>query len=407
MFLYWDGYEIDGSDTDFNIVLPESVQISELADCFLGLPVFDKEQKPEFVFNKGNKQKKISYHEWKKVLLNGDFTSIYITINCLHPEELPEELRQKIYSISERREPREEAWGKVEHPCTPPVKQHYYTRGDMTVMFFVGRETVSADEELDGYITNVELIQNSKEMLPCVRLNMGPGFYYEYAMYIVDSLRDSFPSVATYGGLDCEGGWTFGCTYADSLYLYEKLEIPVRYSIKNTLKHYCDCDVLMPCIWYYQGRGGWKAECTDGFVLAENSPSYLDSKDIKKLDRLSFGEYADLAQEVLSAEESAFEIAVRTAVRFILPKPENFSPYCEEAVSRLKQAELSCETGGDWYDLGYFCFSKMGEQETIQFRVPYQRKAYLCALLELLEAGKLDKIKPETYRRRHESENKG
>ena len=39
MFIYWDGYEIDGSDTDFSIILPENVQIMELVDIFLKNPL--------------------------------------------------------------------------------------------------------------------------------------------------------------------------------------------------------------------------------------------------------------------------------------------------------------------------------------------------------------------------------
>jgi len=48
MFLYWDGYEIDGSDTAFDIILPESIQVWEFVECFLNIPVFTDAPKPEY-----------------------------------------------------------------------------------------------------------------------------------------------------------------------------------------------------------------------------------------------------------------------------------------------------------------------------------------------------------------------
>lgn len=401
MFIYWNGYEIDGSDTDFNLVLPESVQLSELAEVFLHNPLIDHRLQPKLEILLGGKNKEISREEFGEKLLAGDYKMLTVTVNCRHPEELPEDLRREIYAISERREPHEEAYGKTENPCTEPVRQGYYTRGEKTVTLYFTRETVQPDEETYGYVTNMEILKNSGQGLPCVLMNVGPGFYYEYAIYLVDWLRERFPSIATFGGLDCEGGWTFGCTYADSLYQYEKVDFPVRYSVKNTLKRLCACGVLCPCIWYYKNRSGWVADPTDDFIMVEHIPSFLDDRGRSKQKGYSFGEYAGHCQALLENSDSEFDMICGTAVRIVLPEPDLFVECGKEVQKELKQAYEASSLSGKWRKLGYFSFCKRDGRNYAQFRISYMSKPYLEALLKALADGRLDAVMPEIYRRRH------
>jgi len=86
MFVYWDGFEIDGSDTDFNIVLPENVQIQEFVDCFLSMPIFSKAIEPSISYYKNNKECNLSLNELKEKILAGNLLDVSINVNCLHLE---------------------------------------------------------------------------------------------------------------------------------------------------------------------------------------------------------------------------------------------------------------------------------------------------------------------------------
>jgi len=154
MFLYWDGYEIDGSDTDFEIILPESVQALEFVDCYLNMPVFCNVPTPEYLHCgsgchgvwHGDKCKPINLGDLRGKLLSNDYSKISITINCQHIDLLPKEIQKEIYAKSASRkcitvlnEPSESEevepfdFTKAENPCLAPVVQTILDRGGMTM----------------------------------------------------------------------------------------------------------------------------------------------------------------------------------------------------------------------------------------------------------------------------------
>jgi hypothetical protein len=405
MFIYWDGYEIDGSDTDFNIILPESIQVYEFVECFLSIPIFNDVtvRKPFVYYRRNNKQFKLSLKELKDKLLSGCYPEICIDINCQHPEQLPDELRAEIYAISERREPHEAAYGKVENPCTPPVAQQYYTRGEMTVELRIQKPGANEEYQIDesennGYVYNIEMINLPGSKPNEFLINMGPSFYYEYAMYIVDYIRDRFPSLGIYGGLDCGGGWTDGCTYSASIYRYERVCVPVKYSVKNTIKRLTEYKTARSYKAYY--KRGWKYEYefVNGFILA----SQRKMEPEEKLKKITLSEYISLVETSLLMQTDLFTQICDTAVRIKLPFPNEYNEN-SGAAERLRQAlpQLD-ESVADWYFTGYLAFASVDEKPVCEFRVHYTMKKYLLELLELSESGAIDFIKTETYNERHD-----
>lgn len=403
MFIYWNGYEIDGSDTDFDIVLPENVQVWEFVECFLSLPIFNHSKKPEISWYQNRKQKKLTVTALKEKLLSGDYPVITVSINCLLMEQMPEELQRTLYSISERRDPHEEAYGKTEHPCMAPVIQNDYYRGEMTVELRIQKpgtknwvigddETVTDD---DGYVHNIELFNSAgTEPVPAFALNVGPSFYYEYAIYIIDQLRDSFPGLGTCGGLDCHGGWTEGCTYADSIYGYEKIQLPVKYSIKNMLKRLTEYNIVRSYKSYY--KKGWQYEYTNGFNLV----NYALTQNSKQPDFITFEQYNELVEMALSLNTEPFAMVCDTAISIKLPSPEEFAQNPEvEKKLRRTVPELSRQNG-DWQFTGYFAFTVVSGNPVAEFRVNYKLKPYLMTLLELAELGEIEFMKAVTYERR-------
>ena len=420
MFIYWDGYEIDGSDTDFSLVLPENVQLSEFVDCFLSLPVFVRDQAPSISWYQDGKRNELSVTELHKKLLAGGYPTIEININCLLMEQMPAILQEKLYSISERREPPEKAYGKVESPCMAPLIQRDYTRGDMTVTLRIpaaGSQHVVTDSsfEPNGYVNNIELLRSSGVSLPYLDISVGPGFYYEYAIYIIDSLLDSFPSLATYGGLDCEGGWTDGCTYANSIYWYEKVQLPIEHNISHSLKHLTEYGIMRPCQHYYQ----WdrKIAYTTGFVLANHQegesgkqckqPTIADFKADElgvQPKHVSFTEYLHLVETAFLISDDPFTLVCDTAAYIMLLSPEEFSQN-PSAMSRLQAAVPAIPSefpnqDTTWLFTGFFSFTLADGKPACEFRVAYKMRPYLLILLELAESGEIEFMKQITYKRR-------
>ena len=389
MFIYWDGFEIDGSDTDFSIILPENVQVWEFVECFLSIPIFSNTPKPSVFYRQGNKQHKWKLVKLKEKVLAGDYPAVNIQVLCRHIEQLPENLRAEVYAISERRDPQESAYGKVENPCTTPVIE-------MTVellMQQLGTGHGIDDGDEYGYIHNFELFRSANKENPWFRINVGPGFYYEYAIFIMDYLLDHFPGIGTCGGLDCGGGWTGGCTYADSIYYYERILMPVEYSTRNTLKRLTEYDIVRSWSYKHYDKTGWKYEYADGFCLAGQSPI---QSNFNKDKPYSFAEYLELVDMVLELDADPFSMVCETAIRIMLPPVKEYAKNPE--ASRKLQAALP--DSGNQNFTGYFAFTKIDGNPMAEFRVPYPMKKYLLTLFELAESGAIDFIKPVTWQRR-------
>lgn len=402
MFIYWDGFEIDGSDTDFSVMLPENVQLCEFVECFLALPIFSDSPKPAILYEQDKyekKQPKLSPAQLKEKLLAGDYPDLSVQVNCLHPELLPPEIKDKIYALSERREPHELAYGKSENPCTEPVVQTGFDRGGMTVELCIPQPNTESRfgnvEVFKGYVYNVELFRPTDQKRSYVEINVGPSFFFEYAMFIIDSLRDHFPGIGVCGGLDCGGGWTEGCTYADSLYYLERILLPVEYGVRNTFKRLTEYDIVRSWSDRHYQKKEWVCEYTDGFHLAAHP--YWE-KPSEKDKPLSFAKYLELVDMALDLDDTPFSMICDTAIRIKLPMPEEYSQNAA-AIKELRKS-LPPKKQEDYSFTGFFAFTKIDGKPMAEFRVCYILKPYLLKLLELAESGEIDFIKPVTYQRR-------
>jgi len=442
MFLYWDGYEIDGSDSSFDVVLPESVQNHDFFKCFLDMPIFSNIPLPLFHLQKqhisghnSGKKRKISKDEFMQRLLTGDFANMSFSINCQHPEMLPPQCHAQVYALSQGRDPHEEAYGKAQNPCTRPIIQKDFDRGSMTIDVYVrkiGPDWHWRKEEYDGphYKYNFDAAKAANEGDITFEMFVGPSAYYEYAMYIVEYMRQHFPSIAIHGGLDCGGGWTDGCTYADSLYAYEKIHLPVRHNIRHTLKWLTKYGIIRSFRRYYSNSKskGFQAHhvyTIKGFYPAKgwgnvNPPAKEEEMTIP------FDQYVELAElatsnaasphsntvasdtshseAVVSDSTSSFDQVVETAVDIILPQPETYAQN-PNAVKLLQEAlpdNPRYARYKEWQFSGYMAFTTWEGRQLCELRIRYDMKKYLTTLLNLAESGQIEFIKQEVYDTRHE-----
>lgn len=409
MFLYWDGYEIDGSDTDFEIVLPESVQTLEFAECFLSIPIFCDVPTPEYLYCNtqchgiwhGDGCKKITLEELKSKLLSNDYSKLAIIINCQHSDLLTNELRSEVYGKSEKRKFNEDPdlfpdpeepmdYSKIENPCVAPVIQNSFDRGGVTMSLLIFKDCENGAGEGGG---------------TALALNVGPSAFYEYTMYVVDYLQERFPSIKT----DLDGGLnTCGCTFSSSLYGYEKIQFPVKHSVKHTLKRLCEYGLMSYHSWY---KNGHKHKCiANGFYPASG---YWDYD--KQLGHMPFSEYLELIEITSgSAELSTAGQVFETAVKIILPAPSMYKENNEimQMLERLAElpehyAKASGERRDEiarWYRSGYMSFLTVEGVTICELRVQANMKAYLQTWLNLMESGSIDFIKTEMHKRRNEDE---
>lgn len=402
MFLYWDGYEIDGSDTDFDIILPENVQIREFIERFLSIPIFCKKTKPIYntlparSFHRGYvpPEEIISKSDFDVRLLSGDYSSLSIMVCCRHPEELDTELRSQIFSLSEGRKPHEEAYKKAENPCTPPANKEPFMTVDLTIGK-VQKNWKKSDLIYEGsenaYSYNFSMSSLAKKGGVCFTLGIPVSSNYEYAMYIVKYMESYFPSIKVWGGIEC----SCGCTFGNSLYAYEKVQIPIHNNVKTLLKRLTEYGIIRSNVSFY--NEDWTIEHSkSGFFLKAREDNWHSPPK----EALPFEEYLTLIDLTLSTKTEPFKQIFETAVSMQLPPPDFYSenPQVVKILSEKLEAAVPYEIRKTWYKqdflyLGYIAFVMIDDKPVCEFRVHYQMKNYLLALFELTESGMLDFIK--------------
>jgi hypothetical protein len=386
LFLYRYGYEIDGSDTDFDLVLPENRQLADFVDFFLTLPIFtdrypphiytDLRQSARAELENNAPAESIRQEELLEGLRDGTIREVGVDINCRHPEEMTTALRREIYALSAKLEPPEAAAAEAIHPCMEPILQDGYTRGGMTVGLTLTLSTEEKDE---------------------VRLNVGPAFIREYVLYITGKLAESFPGLTITGGLDSsDTGDADNSTFSQSLYAYERVSLPVWSSVKHTLKRLTEVDIARSYRWTYFKKG-WHFQPLEEFRQAGTLKESL----------LNYEDYLAKVAEVLKSDCTELEAICATAVHIMLPEPSIFKdkPTIWKKVEKFLPTKddgtplTTFDIGGDAG--GYLAFFAGSGGPMCELRVNRRAAAYLRALLDMMKAGELDFLKTITYNRRH------
>ena len=397
MFLYWDGFEIDGSDTDFDIVLPENVQMHEFVECFLNIPLFCNVPPPEFscctkqcsgIWH-DNKCKAITVDELKNKLLAGDYSEyrygLSATINCLHPDLLTEELRTQIYAQSEGRkfnddpelfpEPEKPIdYSKVESPCDIPVIQTNFDRGGVTMQLLIYRNDKG---------------ENS------LTLNVGPSSYYEYTIYVLKYIRERFPGIE----VDVENGLnTCGCTFGRSLYAYEKVLIPIKHSISHTLKWFVKHGIMSYREYFDKRYKRIHDFVADGFFVAAdywNAP--MNSSP------MAFGDYIELVELATSDESDSVRQMFTTAVTIMLPPTKILDNTHSISIEKNMWAENYQDNWKEiWLRSGFMSFYEVDGEITCEMRINSEGIEYFQTWLSKAESGVLDFLAPQMYKLREQ-----
>lgn len=238
MFKYWQGYEIDGSDTSFNIVVPNREALREVAAFYLSLPLWDRSRGMTWdaatsdVWAPHRDEELQSPFDADAVLASIESPDWggegYLVTGCLDPELLEGDLKREVYALSSTRPGEEEPDYRGVHPGVGLGR--FYDAFNVGLIFGPRSSVQGYYVDDEGTAINRGMILNAGALDENARrpdradlsLTCGPSFIYEYAAYIVTKLVERFPEIGIDGGLDCAGGFTEGCTYSTGLYACER-----------------------------------------------------------------------------------------------------------------------------------------------------------------------------------------
>jgi hypothetical protein len=154
-------------------------------------------------------------------LLGGELEGKSLSIVAKSPVELNRRELEALRRFSEGRPPKEYNYCVAGHPEILP--DGLWFSGNVTI------DISAAASPTKPVALATSLLNTSSS---AVEITLGPTFIYEYAMMMMDAVGHDHPDVEVTGGLDCANGWTFGCTYASTLYPFVK--VPLSESIEDS-----------------------------------------------------------------------------------------------------------------------------------------------------------------------------
>jgi len=271
LFTYWQGYEIDGSSTAYNLIVPTRELALEVLRYFLALKIIDREAEIWLSFSKVNdpnkcQKKNFSYAasgEIDDFFLNPELNYFQLDVSCVHPKRLYPQVREELFQLTKTRPGREESSLQYKNPTISPF---YAPNLEVSLEIYLGKPDVVIDDyQTEGLIFNeAVLLKNLSQPHFTIELVCGPAFIYEYAAYINTKLAARFPEIGIDGGIDCAGGFVAGCTYASNLYDYERITINTT-AIATTIK-----DLLQQELLQFQkpsGKYGREFAACENLVL--------------------------------------------------------------------------------------------------------------------------------------------
>ena len=209
-------------------------------DYFVNLPIFDKDMgicftpfkpKKDHVWaphrGGGGIDNKADIHiedykRQRKIVIDAieKEQSFFIVIYCKIPILLSNEIRKEIFKYSEAHPD-----GKKENHGNDRMEGDLERDGGegIAVSLIISFEKNKLDLEIDGTPLNRQSLEKLISVPTYnISLGCGPGFYYEYVAWITNKIALEFPEV----GISDGSSGCCGCTFASTLYEYERFELP-------------------------------------------------------------------------------------------------------------------------------------------------------------------------------------
>ncbi|MBI5549452.1 MAG: hypothetical protein HY901_36660 [Deltaproteobacteria bacterium] len=227
----WNGYELDGSDTSFEVALPDVVRAREAVATLLGHPLWDasrgvtaRSDLDGWAPHRWGSEREVqlSIAEAVTRMLTGELDEHALVLQVRPPISLEPELLEAVARHSDKREPHEPAYVLAQRPVA--LGDGEYLDPSVAIVLHSKREPARAGGSAEPLAA--QLLRAPVE----IDITLGPTFLFEYAVELVEAIAKVFPEAEVSGGRDCANGWTWGCTYAASLYPFVALrpDVPAQ-----------------------------------------------------------------------------------------------------------------------------------------------------------------------------------
>lgn len=236
MFEYKSGFEIDGSATSYNVVVPQRTQLAEVLNYFFTLKIVNKHcpiDITSFIKKKEIKTtidlNNFSFDTIENILADLETEWIRLDITCVHPDFLFHQVRNELFELSKSRpgiHPKDIISYK-----NPTISPFYYSYGFTFYVdiIFPKQKLITPNYKPEGLVFNENsLIKNISTEHYNMNIECGPSFIYEYAAYVMTKISKKFPELGIDGGIDCAGGFIDGCTYSCDLYSNEIISLDTK-----------------------------------------------------------------------------------------------------------------------------------------------------------------------------------
>ena len=396
MFMTWNGYEIDGSDTTYNLMMPERQNRKELVAFYLSLPIWDKREGVAFdpmesgawAPHRCTKGTNMNFEVDLILQALEDPTwagSANFVTYCLPPDELPEHLKEEILALSDTRPGAE----NKTYAMVDPVTYLDDYRDDLGMGF----QIYSAEEAKEwkigkpgGLIFNEKAFEkNSKnDTIRYYEITCGPSFIYEYAAYIMKHLSERFPELGIDGGQDCLGGFMDGCTYCVNLYDYERFTFHTA-DIAALLQRLKETGVLRYVL--KTGEYGNKWGYHDSRFSFSNNIAWAPADYTQQTESMDNNQKQEFLKKMWHQARKDNEMGITPEDYEISVKAAIAAPALSDTDVLFRNAVMVAVDCGShpkptWENAAYFTVRRSPEGMLAELRVPQELRAIVEKVLK-------------------------
>lgn len=400
MFVTWNGYEIDGSDTTYNLMMPERQKMKELVAFYLSLPIWDKREGIAFDPTESGdwaphrcvEGTDMDFEPELILQIMEDPTwagSANFVVCCLPPDELPDELQKEIIALSATRPGAE----NKTYAMIDPVTYLYDYRDDLGVGF-----QIFSPKEMkkwkaappDGLIFNEKAFEKNVRSKQTAHygITCGPTFIYEYAAYIMKRLAERFPELGIDGGRDCQGGFTDGCTYCVNLYDYERFTFQTT-EVAALLHRLKETGVLRYVL--KKGEYGNKWVYHDSRFSFSSNTAWVPSDYTQQTDSMDKNRKREFLGKMWHKARKDNEKGITSEAYEASVKAALLDTSLSDADILFRNAVMvavDCESHPDptWENAAYFTVKRSPEGMQVELRVPQELRAVVEKALKACDA---------------------
>lgn len=355
MFKYWQGYEIDGSDSAYNIITPEKTKAIEVILYYLGLKTIRKKQRLAVRYKYKEKDYSRHYTEKKAYFCTADleaFTAflqredlvwVEISYSYIEPGRLYPEVRREIIDIMLSLLPEQQR-----KPLHDPVFWEDFATRDLIEIYFdpvLAQNAYGYNDDVTGEKYHQPLIKNP---FCTIEFNCCLGADFSLIAYNLKHIAQRFPEFAIDYMKDI--GFIKKEYYLNGMNLYERINLQTK-DFAATLKRLAEHDSfwfahfrtnnnkdskeLLHVFRIQDGIGEWdalkiaKEYDADGNLINDFDYAYLDilkgitgGKSVFTID-----EYAQYIQKLAKVDyfsDTDFTAYSSVNITFALPSGNSY-----------------------------------------------------------------------------------